>query len=459
MKNILIITGSIEEAEQYYRIAQVLNKKKINVHFTCTRFFVYEYLKSKWDNVVFVDKPSINKQKSIDIDSYLSKYNNPTISEIIFSDHVVKGWNQKKQVARVAHLIDFYEDYFKKNNIKGVLSFPSSGVIARTAFAVANRNNIKVSVINTGPVISNSSVISCSEKSNSWPEFEQLYNTLDELNENEKREVDKKIELIISDKKRSSLIRKPTYLRTIYNMVNFFFRRYDDYEKFELKKEIDFIKGFLPFNHYFFDKVPKEKFIFFPTHLSYDAQICVRNPMYYDQEFIIKNLSISCPPGYTIVVKAHPYNSGGVIKQTYKLCKKLKNVKIVNTGISSFELIKKAEMVAIINSTAGIEAIIQKKPLLVFGNAYFEHYKNSLIVNNINDLPLILNSGLSSKTINENFDDEYYKFLFSIFKTSKKGSFNFYKNYMSLGINQEKAHIENLANIVSDNFNSLTESS
>ena len=126
-------------------------------------------------------------------------------------------------------------------------------------------------------------------------------------------------------------------------MVNFFFNRYDDYEKFELKKEIGLIKGFLPFNYWFFDKVPKGKFIFFPIHLNYDAQVCVRNPMYYDQEFLIKNISKACPPGYTLVVKAHPYNSGVLIKKTYKLCKKLKNVKIVNSSISSFDLIKKAE--------------------------------------------------------------------------------------------------------------------
>ena len=175
--------------------------------------------------------------------------------------------------------------------------------------------------------------------------------------------------------------------------------------------------------------------------------------MYYDQEFLIHNLSKACPPGYTIVVKAHPYNSGGIIKKTYKLCKKLKNVKIVNTKISSFELIKKAEMVAIINSTAGIEAIIQKKPLLVFGNAYFQHYNNSILVNNINDLPRILNDSLILKNNETIFDEEYYKFLFSIFNTSKKGSFNFYKNYMNLGPNHEKEHIENLANIVSNNFN------
>ena len=457
MKNILVITGSIAEAEQFYRIAQVLSKKNINIHFTCTRFFVYEYLKNKWDNVVFIDKPKVKNQNPINIDPYLLKYNNPTIAEIIFSDHVVKNWDKRKQINRVVHLIDFYEDYFKKKNIEGVLSFPSSVVTARTAFAVANSNNIKVSVINTGPVISNSSVISTSEKNNSWPEFEQLYNNLEKLSEDEKKIVDKKLELIISDKKRSSLIRKPNYLRTIYNMVNFFFNRYDDYEKFELKKEIGLIKGFLPFNHWFFDKVPKGKFIFFPIHLSYDAQVCVRNPMYYDQEFLIKNISKACPPGYTLVVKAHPYNSGVLIKKTYKLCKKLKNVKIVNSSISSFDLIKKAEMVTVINSTAGIEAIINKKPLLVFGNAYFQHYKNSLIVNNINDLPRILNDGLLVKNNNENFDDEYYKFLFSIFKTSKKGSFNFYKNYMSLGVslgaNEKIAHIENLANIISDNFN------
>ena len=127
-------------------------------------------------------------------------------------------------------------------------------------------------------------------------------------------------------------------------------------------------------------------------------------------------------------------------------------MKIVDTGISSFELIKKAEMVAIINSTAGIEAIIQKKPLLVFGNAYFQHYKNSLVVNNINDLPHLLNKALAHSIDGNNFNEEYYKFLFSIFKTSKKGSFNFYKNYMNLGVNHEKKHIENLSKIISDNF-------
>lgn len=452
MKNILVITGSIYEAEQYRKIAEVLKKDNICFHFSCTRFFVFEYLKDKWPNVFFLDNSFDKRKKGVEVDFYLRKYVNPTISELIFSDHVVKNWNPKKQVNRAAGLLDFYENYFNKHDISGVLSFPSSVIIARTAFAVANRNKIKVSIINTGPVISNSSVISSSEKNNSWPEFEKLYDSLGNLNDDQKNEVDEKIKLIVSDKKRSALIRKPTYLRTLYNIINYPFNRFDDYEKFELKKEIDFIKGFFPFNHYFFDKLPKSKFIFFPTHLSYDAQICVRNPMFYDQEFLIKNLSKACPPGYTIVVKAHPYNSGALIKETYKICKSLRNVKIVNTGISSFELIKKAEMVAIINSTAGIEAIIQKKPLLVFGNAYFQHYKNSLVVNNINDLPHLLNKGLVHSIEGKNFNEEYYKFLFSIFKTSKKGSFNFYKNYMNLGVNHEKKHIENLSKIISDNF-------
>ena len=456
MKNILIITGSNAEASQYKKIAAILAKSDINVHFTCTREHVYHYLKDKWPNTIFINNPPFYKDHNIDLSNYLLKYVNPTISEILFSDHVVKKWDNHKKIIRVTGLIDFYEEYFNKNNIQGILSFPSSSIIARTAFTVARSRGIKISIINTGPIISNSSVISNSEKNNSWPEFENLYNQLNNLSIDEKNEVDKRIKAVIDDKKRSALIRKPSYLRIFYNLFRFIFTsifiRYDEYEKFEIKKEIDFLTGFLPFRYYFFDKVPEGDFIFFPIHLPYDAQICVRNPMFYDQETIIQNLSDAAPPNCSIVVKAHPYNSGRVIEKTYKLCKKLKNVKIVNTGISSFELIKKSKITSVINSTGGLEAIILKKPLLVFGNAYFQHYKNAININDINSLPSILNNLFLDQPEDKSFDDEYYKFLFSIFKTSKKGSFNFYKNYMNLGKNQNEEHINNLSKIVKDHF-------
>lgn len=86
----------------------------------------------------------------------------------------------------------------------------------------------------------------------------------------------------------------------------------------------------------------------------------------------IKMVSRALPSGYWLYVKPHPhFNGNDVPIEKAKEVNKLKNVKIIPARTKFKELLDKTKGIITVGTTTGFEAIIHKRPVLVFGNPFY----------------------------------------------------------------------------------------
>lgn len=123
-----------------------------------------------------------------------------------------------------------------------------------------------------------------------------------------------------------------------------------------------------------------EKYVYVPLNFQPERTTSPQGDMYVDQVLMVETLSAALPEGMKIYVKEHPsqwwLRSGTAYSSSrypgyYRQLASLKNVVLVPIMTSSFELMEKAWAVATVTGTAGWEALLRKKPVLIFGYPWY----------------------------------------------------------------------------------------
>lgn len=115
-----------------------------------------------------------------------------------------------------------------------------------------------------------------------------------------------------------------------------------------------------------------EKFVYYPLHYQPEASTCVCAQKYEKQLFYIDNLAKSLPADTKLYVKEHYALIGHRDPHFYIELQKYPNVKLINPWESSRKLIEASVAVATLTGTAGLEAMLLRKPVFVCGNAVYE---------------------------------------------------------------------------------------
>ncbi|MBI4118612.1 MAG: hypothetical protein HY455_03700 [Parcubacteria group bacterium] len=134
-----------------------------------------------------------------------------------------------------------------------------------------------------------------------------------------------------------------------------------------------------------------KKFVYVPLHFQPERSTSSEGGVFVDQILMIEMLSKALPRDWVIYVKE--YNAQwkltrahlGRYEGYYQEILKLPNVVFLPVETSTFDLIQKSEAVATVTSTAGLEAILRQKPLLLFGYTWFMHYDEVFRVSNVSD--------------------------------------------------------------------------
>lgn len=123
-----------------------------------------------------------------------------------------------------------------------------------------------------------------------------------------------------------------------------------------------------------------EKYIFFPLHFEPEATIDGR-ALIVSQLTIIQMISNVLPKGWKVYVKEHPhqfrvntnlfytfaYTAGKFkTKDFYRQLAKIDNVRVIKKEFDSKNLIKQAKAIATMSGTVTAEAMLLKKPVIVF---------------------------------------------------------------------------------------------
>lgn len=451
--NIAFVSGSLKEAEFLSRIAEYLRTYDVESYFVYTREHIYNFFKDKQDTNIFF-KGYFNETTCSDITYYSNKYKDFNLSLLVHSDPVLCKRNFEFGLKVVISYLRFWERLFQEKNLKAVAHYPTANVVGRTAYVVSKKFGAKHLVFQTGPVLDKNFTICDINEDWMWNEFLRVYENDDTPSgDGVHNEINILVEKVISTKNKMLKIRKVTLkvlLAFLYRSIKY--HRYDEIELNEFKKLFFPFLRKIRLTVFKYDLADKrDKYVFFPLHISWDAQIATRNPMFSDQLYLVRMLSKSLPYGYYLYVKEHPYNYGGERVRLLKSIKSFQNVKLIHPEASSIDLITNARAVVTINSTAGWEAIILNKPLITFGRSFYSNFKYAEPINSMRELPSIIQKVLfrdwNSLVKQTNYVNNWKKFLWSVLSTAYEGAAISYKKYMGLD-----------ANVLNDNVTTTAES-
>jgi hypothetical protein len=128
-----------------------------------------------------------------------------------------------------------------------------------------------------------------------------------------------------------------------------------------------------------------EKYVFFPLHLQPESTTTPNAEVFSNLELVVHLVANALPKDVKLYIKEHPAYFQKIEKydfmkdyrsiEFYNSMKSYENVEIINHNVSSNDLINNCHCVVTVNGTAGWEALFKDKPVLTFGNTFYNHIK------------------------------------------------------------------------------------
>lgn len=158
------------------------------------------------------------------------------------------------------------------------------------------------------------------------------------------------------------------YIVNIVNYINSIFHSYDK----------------LSDNH---------EIVFYPLHFEPEASILYMAEYSEDQIGLIRNLAKCLSNNQILVVKEHPQQPGILLSKSYRqLRKRLSNIAFLPAEYPTKKLIQSSELVITQTSTAGWEALILGKPVIVMGKVFYDKYPKINIFSDFENLKIMIHS-------------------------------------------------------------------
>lgn len=158
--------------------------------------------------------------------------------------------------------------------------------------------------------------------------------------------------------------------------------------------------------------IPKNQpFVYFPLGVDMERNILIQSPLITNQIEILHQISKSVPINYKIFVKDNPSQilRNWRSQKEYEEIMNIPNVELFHPSVSNAELLKNSDLVLTIAGTSGFEAAVYGKPSITFSNMYYSILPSVFFVEDIVNLPKIINQALKTK-VNANDVDQYLTF-------------------------------------------------
>lgn len=136
------------------------------------------------------------------------------------------------------------------------------------------------------------------------------------------------------------------------------------------------------------ESLPDIDYVFFPLAKEPEVTLLVYSKPYLNQIEVIRNVAYNLPIGKTLLVKEHPASVGTRPLKYYQKLLQIHNVSLVAPQVEPRELIKNTDLVVTIAGSVGFEALLLKKPVIIFGQTPYEMLPASMLrkVTNLNKL-------------------------------------------------------------------------
>ena len=146
---------------------------------------------------------------------------------------------------------------------------------------------------------------------------------------------------------------------------------YRDYET--AFDEVDCYKRYKKSKKYYNKADLSKKFVYYPLHLQPEASTIVCAQKYEKQLYFLDNLAKSVPADTLIYAKEHYSFLGSRDNSFYEALKQYPNIVLIDPWEDSFSLIQNCECVATLTGTAGQEAMMLRRPVIMGGDILYEN--------------------------------------------------------------------------------------
>lgn len=174
-----------------------------------------------------------------------------------------------------------------------------------------------------------------------------------------------------------------------------------------------------------------ERYAYYPLHYDPEMATLLYAPYYTDQMMLIKAIARSLPVDMKLYVKEHPAMVGYRTRKFYKEILKTPNVQLIGPNQSGILLAKNASLTVTITGSGGWESILFKKPVITFGDVFYNDLSFVKQCRGFEELPYLIKSQLEHQTNNE---EETLNFISALLEDSIP------VDYMNLWINADSLH-------------------
>ena len=127
------------------------------------------------------------------------------------------------------------------------------------------------------------------------------------------------------------------------------------------------------------------KFVYFPLHLQPEASTIVCAQKYEKQLYFLDNLAKSLPADTVIYAKEHYSFLGSRDNSFYEALKQYPNIVLIDPWEDSITLTKQCQCVATLTGTAGQEAMMLRRPVIMGGDILYENAPGIMRLDDIFD--------------------------------------------------------------------------
>ncbi len=166
-------------------------------------------------------------------------------------------------------------------------------------------------------------------------------------------------------------------------------------------------RGLIGYDNYWEEVRQGEDYAFYPLHYETETATLLYAPLYTNQVELIRQSARALPVGMYLYVKEHPRMIGYRSRRFYKHIKKIPNVRLVKPTYYGPTLVKNAKIVITITSTSGWEGVMFGKPVITFGDIYYNKLPNVARCRSFEDLAELIKDKLDYSGHNEKSLENY----------------------------------------------------
>ncbi len=170
------------------------------------------------------------------------------------------------------------------------------------------------------------------------------------------------------------------------------------------------------FKYHSFEKV--KKFVYFPLQFQPEATIDVMAPYFCNQIETVRQVAMSMPDDYVLIVKEHPGMIGLRSPSYTEKIVRTPNVKLIDSRISSEKVLKRAALIISPSSTTIAEAAFLKKPAIQLGDlGTTQKLPNVFRHTNMTTLPKKIKEVLMMNLETKEYEKKLENFVSAVYDT------------------------------------------